>query len=237
MTQADQSPVTVVIFDIDGTLIDSTPTHHASLTHVLLGLGLDPFSKPWTQYRHYTDSGVLDELWHDRRGHSATEEELAALDTLTRQTYGEITLGTPVAEIAGAKALLEAIARQSDMQAVFATGSMRGTAPLKLTSLGLDVTSEIVSTGSDHLSRADIVKRAVSACYRREGRPFRLVALGDGRWDEITARALGIPFIGIQTGMHVFDAVQHTVCDTLLPVTTQMLQVLSRPPDPSQFSL
>jgi phosphoglycolate phosphatase-like HAD superfamily hydrolase len=232
MTVAAPKITTLVIFDIDGTLIDSTGAHHQSLTAVLRDFGLDPYSKPWADYHHYTDSGVLDELLLDARGRGATEEELSRLDRLTQRLYASAIKAAPIVEIAGATMLLDAINDAPDMAAVFATGSMRGSASVKLSSLGLDAETVVLSTGSEHLSRADIVTAAISAWRAKSDEPVRLVALGDGRWDEVTASVLAIPFIGIQTGLHIFDTARHSVFETLSQVTPDLLRNLAAAPDP-----
>ena len=213
---------TLVIFDIDGTLVDSTRAHHASLSASLAEFGLDPHRKPWAEYRHYTDSGVLDELLQDTLQHAASPEQLQRLDRLSAAAYGAISAAEPVCEVPGASALLRAVQAQPDMHIAFATGSMRGAALLKLA--GLDVRPDTLVTGSEFLSRRDIVLATLAGSNAE-----RLVILGDGRWDLITARELGIPFVAVQTGLYVFGDGPVCIIDDLAELTADALRAFAQP--------
>ena len=196
----------LVIFDIDGTLLDTTTMHHAALTRALLGVGLDPHSKPWNAYRHYTDSGVMDELYREARGAGATADELTQLDTALRAEFADAARVRPIAEIAGAGRLLAALCACPDLLLGFATGSMRGAAALKLQALGLDPSAQILATASESLSREHIVRRVLIEGGERLGAAFDVVLAGDGAWDERVARALDMAFIGVETGLHIFGS-------------------------------
>jgi phosphoglycolate phosphatase-like HAD superfamily hydrolase len=196
---------TLVIFDIDGTLLDSTAVHHATLTDALEHMGFDPHVKPWSVYRHYTDSGVLDELCEDRRGTGATDAELSSLDALMSQAFTARVRATPLVEIPGAKALLADLAATSDIHVCFATGSTRGTAEAKLTALGLDPSVQLMATCSEFISRRQIVESVLKRAILRLGTDCNVVVLGDGVWDKRTAALLGLSFVGVETGLHKFD--------------------------------
>jgi phosphoglycolate phosphatase-like HAD superfamily hydrolase len=219
----------LVVFDIDGTLVDSTAIHHASLTAVLCGLGRDPRTKPWAAYRHYTDSGVLDELCQDAGGVGATAAELAQLDTLTQQEFAAAMSIRPLVEIAGARRLLEKLIA-ADMLIAFATGSMRGAAALKLMALGLDPQAHILATGSDFLDREHIVQSVLTEGQRRLGGTFHAVMLGDGAWDERTARGLDLAFVGVETGLHLFGpSGADLIVRDLSGLSPAVLRAIARP--------
>jgi len=226
----------LVIFDIDGTLVDSTAVHHAVLTTALRGIGLDPQSKPWSAFRHYTDSGVLDELYRDARGVGATAAELARLDTTMYGEFAAATSGRPVAEIAGARRLLKEL-DEARVLFGFATGSMRGAAALKLETLGLDPQAQILVTGSEYLSREDIVRQVLAEGDRRLGRGFNAVLLGDGVWDERVARSLNVALVGVETGLHVFGSGADLVVPDLTQLTPLSLRAIARPMISSTRSL
>jgi phosphoglycolate phosphatase-like HAD superfamily hydrolase len=223
------SEPTLIIFDIDGTLVDSTAVHHAALTTALLAIGLDPRTKPWGAYRHYTDSGVLDELCRDTGGVGATAAELARLDTLTRHEFAAAALVRPIVEIAGARRLLEELTAAADILIGFATGSMRGTAAVKLMALGLDPQSQVLATGSDFLSREHIVQSVLAEGERRLGDSLNTVMLGDGGWDAQTARGLDLAFVGVETGLHTFGPDADLVVRDLTGLSPADLRSIARP--------
>jgi phosphoglycolate phosphatase-like HAD superfamily hydrolase len=113
-------------------------------------------------------------------------------------------------EIAGARTLLTALAADARFRVTFATGSMRGAATQKLSQLGVDADVAALVTASDFLTREEIVARAITLAAGSD----RVLALGDGIWDQITAARLGIPFLAIESGSHHFEAGPvHTIPD------------------------
>jgi len=219
----------LVIFDIDGTLVDTTALHHRALSQVLLGLGLDPHSKPWSAYRHYTDSGVMDELYHDSRGVGATAHELAHLDAAMHSAVAAAACDRPIVEIPGARRLLAHLGSCPDVLLGFATGSMRGAAELKLQALGLTPTGVLLSTGSEFLSREHIVRQVLIDGSQRLGHEFNAVLGGDGVWDERVAHALDIAFIGAETGLHVFGSGANLTVSDWTELDVDSFRLIARP--------
>lgn len=196
---------TLVIFDIDGTLIDSSDLHHRLITTVLAADGLDVTFQPWNAYRHYTDLGVLDELHRHFRGRPMTAQELARYDALYEEALRAHLAEASLPEIAGARRLLGDLAAMADVALAFATGSLRRMARVKLSQLGLEADQLALATGAEHLTREAIVRDAARQALGNLAAPCRAVILGDGLWDQRTARTLGIPFVALETGAHVFD--------------------------------
>jgi len=195
---------TLAIFDIDGTLLQSAGLHHDLISAILSADGLDVTFQPWGAYTHYTDLGVLDELHRHARGRSISVDELSRYDALYEQAlHGHVAIhGLP--EIPGARALLADLASRPDVAIAFATGSLRRIARLKLSTLGIDVDRAALATGGEHLTREDIVRSAAHQAVGDAGEPVDMVILGDGLWDQRTAANLGIPFVALETGTHVF---------------------------------
>jgi len=221
----DGSP-TVVVFDIDGTLLASAGEHHAIIERVLARRGLDVLAKPWAAYRHYTDSAVIDEVFLDQVGRGVTPGELAELD---REYLAEFLLIPPVRQIAGARRLLTDLAETPEVVVTFATGSLRSLAMRKLALLGVDAERSVLATGGEHRTREAIVCAALAGARARSTGRLRAIALGDGIWDERTALGLGLPFVAVQTGTHVFgDAPVATVTD-LTTLTAADLVALAGP--------
>lgn len=223
------SPPTLIVFDIDGTLLDSTTAHLTALTSVLRGMKLNPDSKPWATYRHYTDSGVLDELLEDTRGSGATAVDLACLDRELRAEFAALTSTAPLSEIAGARRLLKHLEGSDDIRVAFATGSMRGVALQKLRALGLEPDAHLIATGSEFLAREHIVLEVLNRGTERWGQPLSVVLVGDGAWDERVARTLGVPIVGVETGLHRFGSGADLVVPDLRRLSDQDLRAAARP--------
>jgi phosphoglycolate phosphatase-like HAD superfamily hydrolase len=218
----------LVVFDVDGTLLRSAGEHHGIMVEVLARSGLDALAKPWASYRHYTDSGVIDEIVEDTHGRSVTAEELAGFDAEYLAGLEEFLRHTEIVEIPGARALLADLAALPEVHVAFATGSLRSMALRKLGILGVDTATAVLATG-EHRTREEIVTAAVTAVRERVDGPLRLVVLGDGPWDERTAVSLGIPFVAVQSGQHVFGDVPVRVVTDLTEITAAELVGLAAP--------
>jgi phosphoglycolate phosphatase-like HAD superfamily hydrolase len=112
-----------------------------------------------------------------------------------------------IAEIPGAGRLLRELEAEPDVFIAFATGSLRSMAEVKLGLLGVDAATAVLATGSDYITREEIVEAVIEQTRARAGRDLKVVMLGDGIWDERTAVKLGIPFVALETGTHTFSEV------------------------------
>jgi phosphoglycolate phosphatase-like HAD superfamily hydrolase len=195
---------TLVIFDIDGTLLATAGIHHDLIAEVLARDDLDVLFQPWGAYRHYTDRGVIDELIRHALGRPMAEADLERYDEAYRVALVARLGDSPISEIAGAKRLIADLSDMPDVRMCFATGSLRKMAVVKLSLLGVDGNAVALATGSDYLSREEIVVASIRQASGDLDGDFDVVILGDGAWDERTAANLAIPFVAVQSGMHVF---------------------------------
>ncbi|MHC3004755.1 HAD family hydrolase [Gordonia metallireducens] len=229
MTHGDLSEApTLVIFDIDGTLLDSAAAHDRVAIDVLARHGLDVLAKPWEAYRAYTDSAVTGEVYEDKHGIPADPAFIAELERLYAKEFDVHVSTGAVDEIAGARKLLAELATRRDVYGAFATGSFRALARTKLRVLGVEPDDVPLATGTEYDNRAEIVRDAIGQASVRHGiEDWRMVILGDGKWDELTARHLGIPLVGVQTGAHRFADDTALVVDDLRSVRVDTLVGLS----------
>lgn len=196
-----------VVLDIDGTLLHSVRQHQAALVRAYAHFPVPTVTGGWDRFRHHTDSGILDELFEAGVGRGVAPEELARLDSLLTEYFGEELAREPLEEVPGAARLIAELAESDRCTAVVATGGMAGVTALKLAHFGAAAEGFPVVTASDHLSRVEIVAAAVErAGYERVGYDRvghgrvghgRAVSVGDGAWDAEAAAALGLAFVGI----------------------------------------
>ncbi|HUQ52866.1 MAG TPA: DUF3500 domain-containing protein, partial [Gammaproteobacteria bacterium] len=120
----------LVMFDIDGTLVDSTGFDselYATAVDAELGRAVD---RDWGSYEHVSDSGILEQLLRDTR----SGKERAAIAARVQRRFVELVRDylarQPgfVREIAGAKRLVERLAALPNVRVAVATGGWEPTA-------------------------------------------------------------------------------------------------------------
>ncbi len=95
--------------------------------------------------------------------------------------------------------MINRLENHSTFDVCFATGSLRRPAEHKLKSVGIPFENwQLVA--SDHIKeREEIVKRAIKHAeeHCNISKFEQIIAVGDGLWDLVTARNLGVDFIGV----------------------------------------
>jgi phosphoglycolate phosphatase-like HAD superfamily hydrolase len=189
--------VTLILFDIDGTL---TATNAADAkcyeAAFLKTFGIPLPTTDWSVYQHCTDSGIMHEVLQGAWGRRASDAELGAFErAFVVELEGEYARNPGAfSEIPGAREILEAIEARPDMRAAIATGGMRASACYKLSRIGVDALRLPAGFANDSTTREGIVECAIA---RADGVARDLVYVGDGPWDVKTSAALGLRFIGI----------------------------------------
>ena len=186
-------PDTCVIFDIDGTLVDSTALddelYRTAVRHVLGDVRIRPV---WTDYDHITDAGLLRDICND----NALDAHRVALQVRTH--FGELlsnhlSAHGPCVAIPGAMDVWKRLRVDRRVAVGVATGGWGHTARLKLASAGFDLEGVVLSSSDDSPVRAGIMGQCRSMLPRTETTLY----IGDGEWDLAAATALGWHFLGI----------------------------------------
>ena len=186
----------LVMFDIDGTLVDSSGFDgelFARAVRDVLGVEVD---RTWQSYRNVTDSGILAEII----AHHGIDSESVPSDVKRRfiELVGEYLRhsGDTVEEIPGARALLSRLQAMPEFSLAIATGGWRETAEMKLAHVGIEAGHIPLATSSDAEARVDIMRHAERLAV--PGRPFaRRTYFGDGLWDRKASAELGYSFIAV----------------------------------------
>ena len=194
----------LAIFDIDGTLTATNAVDDECYIRAAAEiLDVAPEAVDWSDTPHVTDSGIARYLWTRHRARAAEDRELIALQQRFLAILGaEITRAPErCLAIAGAGALFEHL-RRAGWHIALATGGWLASASMKLRAAGVALTDLPMACADDAESREDIVRLAWQKAERQAGSTFhRVVSVGDAPWDVRTARSLGLPFVGIATGV------------------------------------
>jgi phosphoglycolate phosphatase-like HAD superfamily hydrolase len=188
----------LVMFDVDGTLVNSNDFDgplFAEAIRDVLGLQVDT---TWKSYRNVTDSGILEELLSEDTFHWEREvlyEQIKNQFVGLTQDYMS-RHPDAVTEIPGARALMTRLRELPEIQIAIATGGWRETAELKLDAVGIEFRDLPLATSSDAISRTEIMRLAEEQSARH-GPLTRKWYFGDADWDKRASEELGYEFVAV----------------------------------------
>lgn len=188
----------LAVFDVDGTLLDNLAAEDACFVQALRdGLGLREISCAWETYQHVSDQGVACEAYYRQFGTVPPPGLVAHTIDRFVQELAFAHSAQPFTAVRGATELL-AILPAHGWAIALATGAWRRAAEFKLAAAGIDIGAVPMATAEDGPARVEIVTAAIARAEVHYCAAFdRVIAVGDGVWDVATARALGLPFVGL----------------------------------------
>lgn len=192
--------VTLVMFDIDGTLTESSDLDSATFIDALREVfGFRDVSDDWGSYPHATDAGILAELCRVRESRPPTESEARRMQDRYVELLAErIAAAGGLRRIPGTAEILARLDASPDHAVALASGAWRASARLKLHAAALPTDDFPAAFSDDDSTREGICRISRQRAEARCGRRFeRVVYVGDGVWDVRTSRHLGFGFIGI----------------------------------------
>ena len=198
------APRKLAIFDVDGTLLDNMEVEDACYSAALREvLELPSLDTDWTRYEHVSDAAIAVEAY--RRHHGSEPDPTRLEATVARfvrllADAHESDAGA-IRPVAGAVELFDALLERGWAVAI-ATGAWRRASELKLSAGGVSFAGVPMATSEDGPARSSIVSAARARAERLHGveRFDRVVSIGDGVWDVLAARDLGLPFVGVGPG-------------------------------------
>ncbi|AXG69639.1 haloacid dehalogenase-like hydrolase [Kordia sp. SMS9] len=203
----------LLVFDIDGTLLDSENVHQTGFVNALRTIGVEFVNTDWESYTHLTDSFIAKENYERDVNRGFSKQLLQQFEAEFLKEIKECR----ITQIAGANTFLQEIITQTNYAVCFATGSMLLPAEFKLNRAGIVYDRPLLEASNRFFTREEIVNSAIAKAknYFNTTNFQRIISLGDGIWDVKTANNLGIEFIGIgaenQEKLEAHGATNHFV--------------------------
>jgi phosphoglycolate phosphatase-like HAD superfamily hydrolase len=192
----------LVMFDIDGTLVDSTGFDTELYVEAVRGVLDVEIDTDWNAYEHASDSGILDEVLRGARPGREHAELAARVQQRFVALVGDYLRRAPgeVREIVGAKRLVERLLELPNVRVGVATGGWEPTAKLKLAHVGIGIEQLGFASSSDARARTDIMRLAAQRALH--GATYaRATYFGDGAWDKRASAELGYDFVAVGGGI------------------------------------
>jgi phosphoglycolate phosphatase-like HAD superfamily hydrolase len=193
----------LVMFDIDGTLTETMKVDEECFVRSFVEVfGFTDIDTDWSQYPHVTDSGIFHEVYAPRMGRPPTALDVSRFRRHFIELLAVASSQSPFAPVAGADRLLSRLACGGSHRVSLATGSWRDSARLKMAGAGMCFDDHPAASADDALERESIMEISKQRADKWYGASFAdIVYVGDGVWDARACRAMGIPFIGIGSGV------------------------------------
>lgn len=195
MAEARGTPEPALLFDLDGTLVDSVYQHVLAWREALEAVGIE--LAVWRIHRRIGMSGGLfvNALLREI-GRSVTAEEVARIQRLHQEAYGRLV--AQVRPLPGARALLAHLTAVGVPWAVATSGRRESAAPaLQL----LEIPPGVPVITRDLVTRAKPDPDLFLAAAERLGVPITsCVVVGDSVWDLLAARRARALGVGLLSG-------------------------------------
>lgn len=187
-----------VVFDLDGTLIDTAPDLILATNHVLAGAGFEPasneFLRPLISYG--TRVMIAESVKH--QGDVIAEDRLDALFNKLIDFYGA-NIANESKPFPGLIGVLDALRARGTAIAI-CTNKREDMAHLLMAELGLSSYFKAI-TGRDTFPVCKPDPEHLFGAIRLAGGSARhSVLVGDSTTDHATAKAAAVPFIGVTFG-------------------------------------
>jgi len=226
----------LLLFDIDGTLVDTQGAGRAALERAMLEVYEETGPIDEFDFHGRTDPSIVRELlriagktdpWIAARFPTLWKAYLKFLDEELAARAGNVTLFEGVLE------LLDRLREDARFAVGLVTGNLEGGATRKLRAAKIDDRFTFGAYGSDSERRADLPPLAVERASRLLGRRYRTadaIVIGDTPEDIGCARASGARVLAVATGRHGPAELRHYRPDAVLETladTDEILRILA----------
>ena len=212
---------TLVLFDVDGTLVDTAGAGRRALQaafEAMHGLPDVAGRTAAVAFSGKTDPAIVAEMCAALAvaPPDAAAFERAYLAALTAE------MARPDARrrvLPGVRELVQGLAGRPDVHLGLLTGNVEAGARAKLAPFGLNPFFATGGFGSDHADRREVARRAAARVALHAGIPLdasRVVVVGDTELDVDCARANGFRAVAVLTGWSTREALIASGPDVLL---------------------
>jgi len=207
--------VLLVLWDIDGTLVDAVGHGARAFEDAYEAVLGEPF-RGSVPFAGHTDRQIARAMLDGSTEHlpRLLEELVPALEARRELIRAE---GRPHE---GAAAALAALAAEDGLVQSLLTGNVETNAALKVSAFGLErgLDLEVGGYGSDpHEARSDLVQIARSRARNKYGEPVDVVLVGDTPLDVGAAREAGVRVVAIADASYGVDELTDAGADAVLP--------------------
>jgi phosphoglycolate phosphatase-like HAD superfamily hydrolase len=194
----------LLLFDLDGTLVSTGGAGLRALDrafHSLHGIaramqGISPAGK--------TDPSIIREVFQTKLQRSPEKGEVRAVcESYLNCLSEEMARRNGYRVMKGVAALLENLARRSDVILALGTGNLEPGARIKLAPSGLNDYFPFGGFGSDAEERAEVLRAGVRRARERTGRSFAgedVLVIGDTILDVRAGKAIGAFTVAVACG-------------------------------------
>ncbi len=187
-----------VVFDLDGTLVDTAPDLMAGLNHVLAVEGIEPVHYDDMTFLVGQGARAMIERGFKLRGRPLPEARLGELLDLFIRHYLDGMPGESL-PYAGVVQSLEALKREGFRLAV-CTNKLESLALPLLAGLKLDGYFDAIAGGDTFPVRKPDAGHILRTIERAGGRPAASIMIGDSVNDILAAQNAGIPSVAVPFG-------------------------------------
>ncbi len=190
----------VVLFDIDGTLLETGGAGREAFIRGLARVTGVRDELEYVSFAGNTDRNVLDQVMRMRGFQLGKEDTRRVFEEIAVELKG-LLRERPACEVAGAGRFVARLAEEGAAMGLV-TGNIRECAFLKLGSVGLDSYFRFGGYGDDHAERAKIARLALAEAREAgiEVEEGFICLVGDTPFDVAAGLAVGVPVIGVASG-------------------------------------
>lgn len=210
----------LVVFDVDGTLVDSQAHILAAMTQAFGALGLQ--TPPRAEVLGIVGLSLPEAISH--LAPWLTQAEQTSLVTSYKQAFSELRATALSPLYPGAKQALEQLSHQDGIVFGIATGKSRRGLDAILQAHGWSRRFATVQVADDHPSKPH--PSMLLSCLKETGiDACHTVMVGDTRYDMEMARAAGVHGLGVAWGYHPATMLGARVIDefSALPAALQQI--------------